>query len=58
MRIYIIYCITDYAHPIAMTLNKDSANKYVQKYNQEEGWTRYYVESRLATNAITEFSCE
>lgn len=58
MRIYIIYCISDYAHPVAMTLNKDIANKYVQKYNQEEKWARYYVESRLATNAITEFSCE
>ena len=58
MRIYIIYRISDYAHPVAMTLNKDIANKYVQKYNQEEGWARYYVESRLATNAITEFSCE
>lgn len=59
MRIYIIFRISDYAHPVAMTLNRDAANKYVQKMNKEDRWAhRYFIESHLATNEITEFSCE
>lgn len=58
MRIYIIFRISDYAHPVAMTLNKDAANKYVQKCNKEDRYGRYFIESHLATNAISEFSCE
>lgn len=42
-----------------MTLNKDAANEYVQKMNKEDGWVHhYFMESHLATNAISKFSCE
>lgn len=58
MRVYIIFCISDYAYPVAMTLNKDAANEYVRKCNKEDGWGHYFIESHLATNVITEFSCE
>ncbi len=56
-RIYIIFRIGDYAHPVAMTLNRDEANKYIQKCNKEDRWGQYFIESHLVTNAITEFFC-
>ncbi|MBO7694259.1 MAG: hypothetical protein J6T10_16700 [Methanobrevibacter sp.] len=57
-RIYIIFRMGDYTHPVAMTLSRDEANKYVQKCNKEDRWARYFIESYLVTNAISEFSCE
>lgn len=60
MRVYIIFRISDYdyARPVAMTLDKDAANKYAQKCNKEDRWAWYFIESHIATNEISEFSCE
>lgn len=52
MSIYIIYRIGDYATPVAMTLNREAAEKYVQKQNKEQGWKQYFTERRLVSNAV------
>ena len=52
MTVYIIYRIGDYANPVAITLNRDAAAKYVQSYNKEQGWKQYFMERRLISNAV------
>lgn len=52
MTIYIIYRIGDYANPVAITLNRDAAAKYVKEQNKEQGWKQYFMERRLVSNTV------
>ena len=56
MRIYIIYGIYDYADAVAITTNKNEAYKYINEKNKEEGYNKYFVESRLIGNGITDIT--
>lgn len=56
MRVYIICCIYDYAQAIRITINKDEAYKYVNEKNKVEGWRKYFVESHLIGNGITDIT--
>lgn len=56
MRVYIIYCIYDYADAIRITTNKNEAYKYINEKNKAEGYRKYFVESRLIGNGITDIT--
>ena len=56
MRVYIIYAIYDYANAIRITTNKDEAYKYVNEKNKVEGYRKFFVESRLIGNGITDIT--
>ena len=58
MRVYVVYRLGDYNHPVAITLNKDVAKAYVQRAEKEDRIGIYSIQSHLVTNAITEFRCE
>ena len=52
MVVYVIYRIGDYANPVAITLNRDAAAKYVKEQNKKQGWKQYFMERRLVSNAV------
>lgn len=54
MRVYIIYRIGDYAIPVAMSLDKGKANTYMKKWNKEDRYGRYFIESRLLSKEVIE----
>ena len=56
MRVYIIYGIYDYADAIAITTNKNEAYKYINEKNKAAGYRRYFVESHLIGNGITDIT--
>lgn len=58
MRVYIIYRLSDYNHPFAITLNKDVAKAYKRQAEKEDRIGIYSIQSHLVTNAVTEFRCE
>lgn len=58
MKAYVIYIITDYAHPIAITTDKKEASKYLHKCENGDSYHCYSMDIINISNHITEFSCE
>lgn len=58
MRVYVIFRLSDYNHPVAITLDKNTAKTYVKQMQKEDKIGIYSIQSHLVTNAITEFECE
>ena len=58
MKAYVIYIITDYAHPIAITTDKKEASKYLHKCENRDNYHMYSMDVVNISDKITEFSNE
>ena len=58
MKAYVIYIITDYAHPIAITTDKKEASKYLHKCENSDNYHMYSMDIVNVSDKITEFSNE
>ena len=56
MKAYVIYVITDYARPIAITLNAQKAAQYIKKCRNEDKYChKYFIDTVVISNNIFEF---
>ena len=58
MKLYVVYYIGDYSHPIAISRNREQAERYAYKLNKRAKWQQAYVECITLDNEIIEFNCE
>jgi len=58
MKAYVIYMITDYARPLAITTNKKNAEQYMKKCKEEDkSYHIYWINTIDISNNILEFDC-
>lgn len=56
MKGYVIYILTDYAHPLAITTNKKKAEQYMKKCKDEDKYYHeYWIDTVEISNNIFEF---
>lgn len=56
MKAYVVYIITDYAHPLAVTTNKSKAEQYMKKCKEEDKYYhKYWIDTVDISNNIFEF---
>lgn len=56
MKAYVIYVITDYAHPLAITTNKKKAEQYMKKCKEEDKYYHeYFIDAVEISNDVFEF---
>jgi len=58
MKLYVVYYISDYAHPIAISKNREQAERYAYKLNKQAKWSQACVKCITLNNEIVEFDCE
>ena len=58
MKLYIVYYIGDYSRPIAISKNREQAERYAYKLNKRAKWQQAYVKYIILNNEIIEFDCE
>jgi hypothetical protein len=58
MNLYVVYYIGDYAHPVAISKNREQAERYAYKINKQAKWSQAYVKCITLDNEIVELDCE
>lgn len=58
MKLYVVYYISDYAHPIAISKNREQAERYAYKFNKKVKWSQAYVQCIILNDEIVELNCE
>lgn len=58
MKAYVIYMISDYARPLAITANKQKAEQYMKKCKEkDESYHVYWIDAVEISNNVLEFDC-
>ena len=58
MKLYVVYYIEDHNDPIAISLDREQAERYAYKINKREKWSRAYVRTIILTDKIVELDIE
>lgn len=58
MKLYVVYYIGDYSTPIAISRNREQAERYAYKINKRAKWSQAYVECIILDNEIIELDRE
>ena len=58
MNLYVVYYIGDYSTPVAISRNREQAERYAYKINKQAKWSQAYVECIALDNEIVELDCE
>ena len=58
MKLYIVYYIGDHSDPIAISKNREQAERYAYKINKQAKWSQAYVRCIILDNEIVELDRE